>query len=288
MARRRRPTLAAIRNNPTLHPRAFALVQERFPRLEWHSWADSPDSSQAFALSAFLPVLEFPDRDAIIEEFVTAAFGMIGKRPDRSWDMIPECVDPRLLGEAGPGEATKVDILLVAEDAVVCVESKFRVDARQGWGKCRQPSLLCNGFHGSGSDRKGTSAWCRLDFPDGNRGPRHYWRVARGHFRPEALAKQGPTEVCPFLSDYQLMRNYLFAAEYARRGSKAHFGVIGIAPSARSEPLASGIERLRKSALLPGHTERVAPVSYERYVDLLASGSNPARELATFLTALLE
>ncbi len=287
MARRRPPTLAAIRNNPTLHPRAFAIVRERFLGLQWHLHAQSPDSSQAFALSAFLPVLEFPDRDALFEALVTSTFVTIAKRPDRSWNLAPEYADARILGETGAGEATRVDILLVAADAVVCVESKFRIDARQGWGKCSQPTLLCNGFHGAGSDRKGTSAWCRLQRPDGNRGPRYYWELARGHFREDVLAQQTPTEVCPFWRDYQLMRNYLFAAECARRAEKAYFGVLGMAPSARSKPLASGVERFQNSLLLPANAARIAFVSYESYVDILASGSAEARELAAFLRALL-
>jgi hypothetical protein len=177
--------------------------------------------------------------------------------------------------------------MLVADDAVVCVESKFRVDARQGWGRCSQPTLLCNGFHGAGSDRKGTSAWCRLQRPDGNRGPRYYWELACGHFREEVLAQQGSTEVCPFWSDYQLMRNYLFAAEHARQTEKTYFGVLGMAPSAGTKPLVSGVERFQKSLLQPANAARVAFVSYESYVDILGSGSVEARGLAAFLGALL-
>ena len=127
----------------------------------------------------------------------------------------------------------------------------------------------------------------RLQRPDGNRGPRYYWELARGHFREEVLAQQTPTEVCPFWRDYQLMRNYLFAAECARQAEKAYFGVIGMAPSARSKPLASGVERFQDSLLLPANAARIAFVSYESYVDLLASGSAEARELAAFLRALL-
>jgi hypothetical protein len=287
MARRRRPTLTAIRENPALHPSAFALVQARFPALKWHFHADSPESSQAFALSAFLRVLEFTDKDEILEKFVAQALPVVARRPGRSWDVAPEYEDPRILGETGYGEPTKVDILLVAEDVAVCVEAKFRVDARQGWGRCSQPPRYCEGFHGPGSDRKGTAASCRLDVPDADRGPRHYWRLARGHFREEVFAEQQAGDVCPFLADYQLVRNYLFAAEFARREGKTHYGVIGVAPAARAHAVAAGAERFASTVLQPAAAKQVAVVPYEQYIDILSAGSSPARELAAFLAALL-
>ena len=287
MTRHRKPTLAAIRDNPTLHPRAVALVRERFPRLKWHLHADSPDSSQAFALSAFLPVLEFPDKDQILDAFVTHALPIIPSRADRSWDVLPEYSSPRLMWESGKGEPTAIDILLVAEDAVVCVESKFRVDSRQGWGKCSQPPRLCNGFHGPGSDWKGTAAGCRLELPDGDRGPRLYWQVARRYFREEVLVEQIPPAVCPFLSDYQLMRNFLFAARYAEEAAMPCFGGIGIVPAARAAPLAAGVERFKRELLLPGAAERLAVASYEDYVALLGAASAEEQELASFLAGLL-
>ena len=237
MTMRRKPTLAAIGENPTLHPRAFALAQERFPGLKWHLYADSPDSSQAFALSAFLPLLELPGKDALLDTFVALALGSVPRREGRAWDLVPEYADPALLREVGGGEPTTVDILLVADDAVVCVECKFRVDARQGWGNCSQPPRYCEGFHGPGSDRKGGPVSCRLEAPDGDRGPRLYWQAARGHVRDEVFAGQQPGDICPFFPDYQLVRNYLFAAEYARQTGRPHFGVIGVVPASRSNRL---------------------------------------------------
>jgi hypothetical protein len=287
MVRRRKPTQVAIGANPTLHPRAFAMVQQRFPDLEWHFYAQSPDSSQAFALSAFLPVIEFPDRDLLIEQFVAGALPGIPPGGQRVWRVVPEYSDPVLLGESGYGEATSVDVLLVAHDVVVCVECKFRVDARQGWGTCSQPPRLCEGFHGEGSDRKGTSALCRLEAADGHRGPRSYWRAARGRFRDEVLASQQPGDACPLLEGYQLVRNYLFAARYAESTGRPHFGVVGIAPAARSAPLVAGLERFKHEILLPEEGGRVAFAPWEKYVEVLACGSPPARELAAFLTGLL-
>jgi hypothetical protein len=288
MARRRRPTQAAIGANPTLHPRAFALVRDRFPDLEWHFYAHSPDSSQAFALSAFLPVIEFPDRDLLLEQFVTAALpSAVPPGGARVWRVLPEYSDPILLGESGYGEATSVDVLLVAHDAVVAVECKFRVDARQGWGRCGQPPRLCEGFHGEGSDRKGSPAACRLEAADGHRGPRHYWRVARPHFREQVFRAQAPGDVCPFLEGYQLVRNYLFAARYAATTNRPYFGVIGVAPGARSAPLLGGVERFKHEILSAEEGSRAGFVRWEKYLEMLACGSSPAKNLAAFLSELL-
>jgi Restriction Endonuclease associating with ARP len=271
-----------------MHPRAFALAKARFPHLKWHLFADSPSSSQALALSAFLPVLEFPDRDAILEEFVTRSLPGIAPRAGRSWEVMPEYERPELLGEAGGGEPTRVDILLVAQDAVVCVEAKYRADAGHGWGACTQPRRLCEGYHGLGSDRKGSRASCRLGFPDGHRGPRLYWHVARNRFREQVFAPQTAGDICPYLRDYQLVRNYLFAAELARQEGKTDHGVIGVAPSARLGRLAAGVERFTRDVLQPAQVGRVAVASFEGYAALLATGSGQAQDLARFLGALLD
>ena len=287
MVRRRKPTQAAIQGNPTLHPRAFELVRERFPDLEWHFYAQSPDSSQAFALSAFLPLIEFTDRDLLLDQFVARALPGVPPGGERVWRVLPEYSDATLLGESGYGDSTAVDVLLVAHDVVVCVECKFRADARRGWGKCSQPPRLCDGFHGVGSDRKGTAAACRLDIADGHRGPRHYWRVARQHFRDEVFAAQHAGDICPLLGEYQLVRNYLFAARYAETTGRPHFGMIGVAPAARSQPLASGVERFKRQVLAPHAASRVACTTWEEYLTVLSHGSPPARELADFLRSRL-
>jgi hypothetical protein len=271
-----------------MHPRALALAQARFPRLKWHLFADSPRSSQALALSAFLPVLEFPDRDVILEEFVTRSLPVIAPRARRSWEVIPEYERPELLGETGGGEPTRVDILLVAPDAVVCVEAKYRADAQQGWGGCVQPPRLCEGYHGPGSDRKGSRASCRLEFPDGHRGSRLYWHVARDRFREQVFAPQTAGHICPYLRDYQLVRNYLFAAEFARWEGKSEHGVIGLAPSERLDRLAAGVERFTRDVLQPALVGRVAVASLEGYAAILAASSGQAQDLARFLGSLLD
>ena len=285
---RRRPSLQAISENPTLCPLAFAVVTERFSGLKWHSHADSPDSSQAFVLSAFIPLLTFADKDAIIEQFVASMFPTIPPRADRSWDITPEYTNRELLGETGAGMPTNIDMLLTADDVVICVESKFRVDALEGFGKCGQAtSGECRGFHGAGSDAKnGTDASCRLDVQDRRRDPRKYWEVARGHFRDEVFAEQTSSQVCPFRDTHQLLRNYLTASAFAETEEKSHFGTVGIVPRARTKAIFEGVDKFR-ALLLPEDAERVAAVNYEDYIAVLDEGSDDAKALAGFLRGLL-
>jgi len=283
------PSTEAIRNNQTLHPLAFTLVQERFPDIKWHSHADSPDSSQAFALSAFVPLVGMSDKDSILDRFVTSALLTIPPNGERTWEVIPEFVQRDLLGETGLGVPTNVDVLLVADDVVVCVESKFRVDALEGFGRCSQfTSGTCLGFHGTGSDTKGTDSPCRLGVRDGRRDARKYWELGQRYFRDEVFAEQKPPEVCPYRDNYQLMRNYLLAAEYANRESKPYFGVIGIVPSSRSSALAGGVERFKAQMIPEANATQVNCVAYEDYIEVLAAGSDDARQLAAFLESLLD
>lgn len=286
--RRTAPTLEAIESNPTLHPLAFKLVAERFPELKWHMHADSPDSSQAFALSAFVPLLAFADKDTILEKFVTGVLPSVPPREDRSWHVIPEFTQPELLGETGAGEPTNIDILLVAADAVVCVESKFRVDALEGFGVCSQPAAgACRGFHGPHSDTRGTSAWCRLAVKDGRRDPRKYWEAGVGQFRHDALAEQTSSQVCPYRDIYQLMRTYLTASELARKDGKPFYGAIGIVPQARAGAISARVRRFQNRVLLAENANRVAAVDYEHYIEVLDGGSADAKALAEFLRELL-
>lgn len=270
-----------------MHPDALRLVLERFP-LKWHSHADSPESSQAYALSAFVPVLEFSDKDTIIERLVNSALPHIPRRDDREWTMIPEFEQRDVLGETGAGVPTNVDILLVSDDAVVCVESKYLVDARQGFGGCSQfASNVCLGYYGPGSDTRGTDGWCRLSLPDGRRGARTYWSLGERYFKREVFSPQEATQACPYRDVYQLMRNYLFASELARREGKPYFGVIGIVPRIRKAAIRDGVERFRTSVLRSVFSSFVTAYDYEDFIDILQLGSEDSKRLARFLQVRL-
>lgn len=283
------PTIEQIGQNPTLHPLALELVRGRFPGLKWHSHADSPDSSQAFALSAFLPLLTFEDGDTVVERFVSTTLPAVEHRADRRWDLVPEFTRPVLLGETGAGVPTNVDILMLSDDAVVCVESKFRVDALEGFGRCGQfTNGACRGFHGSGSDISGGGSACRLAVPDGRRAARLYWELGRGHFRDQVFEEQEPSSVCPFRDTYQLMRNYLLAAAFAEETGRPYYGVIGLVPKARRTAIASGVDRFRDEVLQRQFADRVVATNYEAYLDVLSGSSAEAGDLAAFLARLLD
>ena len=173
-------------------------------------------------------------------------------------------------------------------DAAVCVESKFKVDALEGFGVCGQPAAgTCRGFHGLHSDTRGTSAWCRLAVKDGRRDPRKYWELGVGQFRHEALTQQTSSQVCPYRDVYQLMRTYLTASELARRDARPFYGAIGIVPQARAGAVSAGVRRFQNRVLLAENADRVAAVDYEYYNEVLDGGSADAKALAEFLRKLL-
>jgi len=150
-----------------------ALMSER-PKFPWHRYATSTHSSQAFCLSAFVPLWSLPTADAVLDEFVHRALSALPFR-ERHWTAKVEFECPATLGETGGAHPTSIDVLLEANDVVVCVESKFITDAAQGLGHCRQPQGgACRGFHGRGSDASDAEAWCHLDLRDGDRDPRAY------------------------------------------------------------------------------------------------------------------
>src|SRR5262249_60007273 len=95
-------------------------------------------------------------------------------------------------------------------------------------------------------------------------------------------------QICPLRgSNYQLMRNFLFAAAYAERHRKSFFGLLAIAPRALSGRLHQQLE-FRDKLLLPEHRERVVLMEYEHYFELLCAHANKdGKELAVFLAERL-
>jgi hypothetical protein len=269
---------------PLLYPGVCDAVVERYPRFKWHSHATSPRSSQAFCLSAFVPLWSLPAADAVLDEFISHALPAVpsGKR---HWAVEVEFESPEVLRETGAGQPTSIDVLLLADDVVVCVESKFISDAAEGLGRCRQPGLnSCEGFHGRGSDSDEPDVRCRLDAQDGDRDPRAYWTLAPRYLTEEALREQVQGERCPLLGTYQLMRNHFFAAEWAERNRMAHHAAIVLAPSGTSDSLSRQVEEYR-ALLLPEERPFVAFAPYEDYIAALSSvGGREGGALADFLT----
>ena len=284
------PDMPRILGNPTLHPDALTVEERRPKHVKWHPWAGSPRSSQVFCFSAFGALRQIAGRHDVLDRFVAAAlptFRPAERVPE--WDIRMEHEEPELLNEKGTKnvQPTSVDCLLVCSDAVVAVESKFVADAARGFGPCSKFSKGdCAGFYGPGSDLKSASgAWCQLEAWDGDRSPRTYWAIAREYFRPEVFQMQTEAEQCPMRdANYQLMRNFVFAAAYSRRWKLPMHGVITIAPDAVSSRSSEQVDEFRSRILRPEHAVSIAHTTYEKYTALLRRcGGHAGVALAEFL-----
>ena len=277
-------TADAILRNPTLHPNALQ-ASEHAASFKWHGHAHSPRSSQVFCLSAFGTLRNITAGNRVLAGLLAEAFPEIARpgRP-RAWAISPEHEDEMLLNERGVKQPTSVDCLCTSTQEVVCIESKFVSDAAEGFGQCGQAvNGPCAGFYGPGSDLKtGTDAWCRLEGWEGARSPRLYWSLGRSYFRPEVFAQQGRDESCPFVGpNYQLMRNFLFAAAMAERDGRKFFGVLAICPEPTAGKLALQVDRFRNEVLLPRYRDRVRFLTYERLIHhLRMTAEMEALELA--------
>ena len=282
-------TMQQILGNPTLHPDALT-VDERLPgAINWHGSAASPRSSQALCMSAFGTLRAAPPRDEVLDRFVAntlPAYGLGRRTPH--WDVYLEHEDRTLLSEYGRPQPTSVDALLVSSRAVVAVEAKFVADAAKGFGTCSKFAAGdCAGFYGPGSDRTTmlSGAWCQLESWRGHRSPRTYWALGREYFRPEVFRLQTSTEHCPLRNgNYQLMRNFLFAAAYSRKQRCPLHGVVTIAPAATSGLLADQVAEFQSRILLPEYATAIAHATYETYAGLLRAAGDPScAQLAGFL-----
>ncbi|MCZ0944442.1 MAG: hypothetical protein OXJ53_15420 [Gammaproteobacteria bacterium] len=287
--------LRRILENPTLHPNALTEEERHAGRIKWHGHADLPNSSQILCISAFGTLRYFEVRNEVIDRFVESVLPAYQSEPQvPKWDIFLEHERPELLNEMGSGRATSIDALLVSSKAVIAVEAKFAVDAEKGFGTCstfHSSSRGCAGFYGPGSDLKTKSdAWCRLEAWDGRRSPRTYWALGRSYFRPETFRMQDESGTCPFRdNNYQLMRNFLFAASYAHRRKIPLYGVITIAPPATSSDLADQVDAFQSRVLQPQFADLIQHTTYGKYLNALRSFGDPScAELAEFLDTRID
>lgn len=279
-----------ILQNPTLYPEALSDA-ELSPTFKWHSHASSPRSSQVFCLSAFGGLRGLKNRDEILAALLSLSLPDFAQRERERWEILPECEDADLLGEHGSNQPTAVDALCRSRSAIVAIESKFVTDAQSGFGSCSQATRgICAGFYGPGSDktkesRSQTGAWCRLENWEGRRAPRRYWAMGKRYFRDEVFAMQSVGDVCPFAGpNYQLMRNFLFAAAMAGRSGRGGHFMLTIAPRAFADHLAGQLDGFRKQILRPDFAGRVGFASYEDLAAILSNDSDPqAQRLGSFL-----
>ncbi len=283
--------------NSTLYPNAL-LANEVSGDFPWHEYADRPESSQVFCMSAFGTLRHLPARDRVLHAFLTATFPVIqtdSKRP-RQWDIRLEAEDPDILGEQGTSQATSIDVLLTSSREAVCVESKFLTDAVTGLGRCGQfdtskgKTPACQGFYGPSSDAKTkTAAWCRLETWEGKRSPRLYWTLGKQFFKPSVFVPQKKGDRCPFSNgNYQLMRNFLSAAMWAQRLGKRFFGVIVICPDRTSKKVRGEVQSFKDAILLPEVADHLQFVPYETYTAHLGDAGGEASNLADFLTRCIK
>lgn len=272
-------------NNPTLYNLALT-DRERDPSFKWHRYADSERSSQMFCLSALGSLRNLDIGNKILNDLFSEAFQEISLPDFIEWKISPEYEDRDILNEKGTPQSSSVDCFCESPQMVVCIESKFVSDAKEGFGSCNQVRGKCAGYYGPGSDLKThTNAWCRLKVKDGRRTPRHYWCLGRLYFRQEIFAQQSYGDTCPFAgSFYQLMRNFLFAAEVARRDQKAFFGVLAICPERTADEVKIQVQNFRNDILLPEFKDQMQFLPYERLIHhLRVTFDGDALKLADFL-----
>lgn len=250
--------------------------------IRWHS-PGSEHSSQVFCVSTFGQLRRLPDRDNIL---ATLFAGLpSADRTGRSWELALEYSDADLLGETGRGTPTSVDVFCRCADMAVCIESKFLVDADEGFGCCSQAkSGSCAGHHGPDSDKRTqTDASCRLTVAEGRRDARRYWQAGRSYFRGSVFLDQDAGHDCPFRGpSFQLMRNFLFAARAA--GQTGTFGVLCIVPERKAAACRKQVEVFRASILLPEYRSFIRLTTYDILSAALTSSNHPeSRRLGRFI-----
>ena len=100
---------------------------------------------------------------------------------------------------------------------------------------------------------------------------------------------QDESGTCPFRdSNYQLMRNFLFAASYAHRCKVPLHGVITIAPAATSHVLACQVNAFQ-SRVQPQFANLIQHTTYEKYLSALRYFEDSScAKLAEFLKTRID
>lgn len=275
-----------VLNNSTLYDLALT-DRERDSSFKWHSHAYLERSSQVFCLSALGSLRNLDVGNKVLNDLLSEAFQEISLPDFIEWKISPEYEDKDILNEKGTPQPSSVDCFCESPQMVVCIEPKFVSDAKSGFGSCNQVGKKsCAGYYGPGSDLKNkTNAWCRLKVQDGSRTPRFYWCLGRSYFRHEIFTEQVRGDTCPFAGpSYQLMRNFLFAAETAKRNQKEFFGVLTICPEQTADKIKKQVQNFRDDVLLPEYEDRLQFIPYERLIyHLRATYDGDALKFADFL-----
>lgn len=265
------------------------LPPQLLRKLEWHRDATSPISSQAYCISAFGCIEKSSDATRIVEALSQLAF------PSReavveSPSVFLEFEYRKALGELS-GHATAIDAFIQSRKLRFVVESKFLADANDGFGRCKKAAIgECKGFYGPGSNKINDQSWCLHERLDGRFSPRLYWTIGKMYFRPEVFVPQSAGDVCPFRrANYQLMRNFLFAAHGLSYRDEHNFGLIVICPRRRRQLLVSQIADFKRDILLPVYHPFVSLIYYEDYLKILVNSADEnIQKIGGFLLDRLE
>jgi hypothetical protein len=258
-----------------------ALSELEGTPIKWHSPRDER-SSQVFCVSAFGKLRSLPDGRSILNRLLSPLLSD-GCTHD-VWNFEFEHENPRLLGELGAGTPTSIDVYCTSAKCIVCIESKFFYDARDGFGGCSQiKHNHCYGYYGPQSDRKtGSEKFCRLEAQDGPRTPRLYWTLGKIYFKDTVFTEQKKGDFCPFGGGhFQLMRNFLFANTAA---ANKHFRVLVIAPKKTQTKVKQQIDSFKSRVLREEHHHKIMLTHYDYLADMLTASSHQAsKDLGDFL-----
>ncbi len=272
-----------------LYPEAASYVARHWAPGRLEARSKSIRSSQALCVSVLLTLRQ---RSAALRSEVCAAvceeagLAPLGAAPDIDAEVREH---RRLLGEVGGGTPTALDGLLTTSLSVLTLESKFTEPEFGSCGQIKAKKVKppdprfdpanrekrfanCNGMHAVGSDQKWTTQGarkpCRLTVVDGKRQPRRYWDVAPHLFVPDILSTP---QQCPWATDaYQLMRNLVFAREWAMTHQLEWFGflVMLVDAAPHASELRQRVADL-KMLLRPELHDRVGVISYEHLGSIL-------------------
>lgn len=259
-----------------MFPAAWGAIPD-WTKFHWHTYADSPRSSQVMAIDVFGTLITRSsfDRDAIMG----AVAAEIGVPTEGPWEIYLEWSDP--LNGLAELTTTKVDAVAIGSGAIILFECKFT----EGGGTCsqivpdRKGHTACSGAYKATSERQQR---CSLS----SKGIR-YWDHIAELFGIEAGQDHEP---CPFALDtYQWMRNVVLARSLASTTGKKARVVAAYAEAPFLQTAAKA-----KTGLLGLPTVRqrdaIVPLSYQGLIEIAAKNapSDVWGELAAWLDRKIE
>jgi hypothetical protein len=122
-----------------------------------------------------------------------------------------------------------------------------------------------------------------LEIQDGKRDPRQYWQLGRAYFEDAVFQEQRFGDTCRLAeSNFQLMRNFLFAATTA--GDAREFGVVAMVPEKTGDKVKGQLLAFQQGVLSEPYRSRINVSTYDSLAGmLLQSIHQPTIVLGNFL-----